>query len=266
MQIPFVCPVCSTQTNYTYWQDLQPLANSYLYKVTCPNGHTSEFALRNFKYALLFEIGLSALAKGYHREAASSFATALERFYEYSIGVLLMHKFSAQTTGMFDEQAIMRFDKLWKTGLKLSERQLGAFYALYFNEFDEAPVMLDEAFSKSIKHSIIKNPVNFRNRIVHEGYIPSYEEAFQYGEAVSKYMLLLINIYADKDKSNGAQDGIDRSFYMAFFEEALADIRMGKPVTRPRYVTATSSFLSQNTGHYATPISLRNYLKQRQFQ
>lgn len=177
-----------------------PITDSCIYNVTCPNGHDCEVILRIFKFDILFEGGLSALRDGYSREAVTSFAVALERFYEFSIQVLLMDKFIDRNTGHMNEDALKRFDKLWRTPLKLSERQLGAFYTLYFNEFDESPLIFDESFSKKIGHMLVTNPVNFRNKIVHEGHIPTYNEALQYGEAVYEYIAGFINTYRETDK------------------------------------------------------------------
>ena len=39
--------------------------------------------MNNLKFELLFELGINALIDGYPREAVSSFASALERFYEF---------------------------------------------------------------------------------------------------------------------------------------------------------------------------------------
>lgn len=261
MKIRLHCPICATEGVKDFWQEMRPLGDNTLYEVNCPNGHTTEIVSGGFKYDTLFEIGLNALKNGFHREAASSFATSLERFYEYSIGVLLMHKFSPQTPGRFDEEALKAFDKLWKTALKLSERQLGAFCALYFNEFSEIPLLLDEAFVKGLRLSILKNPVNFRNRVVHEGYIPTYDEAFQYGEAVFKYMSVLLNKYKEQDVKNGAIRGIDRSFSMHFFERAMIFVKRGQPVKEVKWsLGIPQTFISANTSFHSNPISLADYL------
>ncbi len=264
MKVTFVCPTCQTN-GFSYWEEKRPIADSFLYEVKCPNGHITEVGIGGFKYQRLFESGITALKAGYHREAASSFATSLERFYEYSIGVLLMNKFPYLGGGMFDEEAVKKFEILWRKALKLSERQLGAFCALYFNEFGECPLLFDESFSKSLRHSIIKNPVNFRNRVVHEGYIPTYEEALQYGEAVSKYIIQLTKIFQEKDAMNGLQDGIDRSFYMFSLERAMDFAKRSEPIRKISIGMGGANFLLSNTIYYALigkspSVSLIEYL------
>jgi hypothetical protein len=59
-----------------------------LYSVTCRRGHTTVTAIQEQKFEILFDIGAMALLDGYPREAVSSIASALERFYEYCIQVL----------------------------------------------------------------------------------------------------------------------------------------------------------------------------------
>jgi len=195
-----------------------PLGDDCIYEVKCSAGHSAVIHTQNFKFDLLFESGIQALRDGYHREAVTSFAVALERFYEFSVGILIIDKLKPQNSGQFDLQALEKYVKLWKNPLKLSEKQLGAFYSLYFNEFDESPMLFDEAFSKSLKHKTVPNPTNFRNRVVHEGYVPTYDEAVQYGEAVHHYMDALLGIYTEKDRMRE----LPRTYYMTFLELALS--------------------------------------------
>lgn len=49
------------------------------------NGHVVAFTLDTLRFELLFESGIVALLAGFRREAVSSIAAALERFYEFSI-------------------------------------------------------------------------------------------------------------------------------------------------------------------------------------
>lgn len=59
------------------------LADDGRYEITCEKEHRSVVILNNIKFELLFEIGLNATVDGYYREVVSSFASALERFYEF---------------------------------------------------------------------------------------------------------------------------------------------------------------------------------------
>jgi hypothetical protein len=265
MKVRLHCIACASEGIESNWVGEQPIGNSILYKFTCPHGHVTEAFYEGFKFETLFEIGLNTLKNGFYREAASTFATALERFYEYSILVLLMAKFSPTDYGTFDNEALTRFEKLWKTSLKFSERQIGAFCALYFNEFGEAPQLLDEFSAKALKPTptIIKNPTNFRNRVVHEGYIPSYDETFEYGEIVSKYIGMLLTKYQEHDYSRypEAHRGINSAFYMALLERLMVFIKRGEQsMTINLYIGGTGNFLSNNTRFHAMPISMADYL------
>lgn len=226
------CSECAANGGTPFSLTSLPINDTCIYEVSCPYGHKSLMHAQAYKFELLFESGIKALKDGYNREAATSFAVALERFYEFSIGILLIDKLSPNSSGSFNETALKKYERLWKTYLKLSERQLGAFYGLYFNEFEEMPLMFDEALSKSLKHKLVANPVNFRNRVVHEGYIPSHEEVIEYGQAVHFYMESLLQVYREKDKSRK----LSRMFYMTWLELVLSFKKRGEI---PRQIPGT---------------------------
>jgi hypothetical protein len=119
------------------------------------------------KYEILFEIGVNAIADDYYREAVASFASALERFYEFAIGALL-HAANVSR----DEVRIT-----WKQISSSSERQLGAFTLLWLRHFGKSPELL------STKH------VSFRNDVVHKGRIPERAEAIDFGDSVLAIIL-----------------------------------------------------------------------------
>ena len=132
------------------------------YEITCEHGHKTITVLQQHKFEILFDIGAYAILDGYYREAVSSFASSLERFYEFSIQVLL-------------EKSIVPEDvyrRCWKEVSKHSERQLGAFIFLWASFFREPPELLP-------------NPeVKFRNGVVHKGTIPTRDKAVEFGNAV----------------------------------------------------------------------------------
>jgi hypothetical protein len=132
------------------------------YEVTCPKGHKSVTILQEQKFEVLFDIGAYAIADGYYREAVSSFTASLERFYEFFIKAVLLHK------GI--DQEI--FQQAWKLVAAQSERQLGAFAFLYLREFGRPPSLLSSS------------KVEFRNKVIHQGKIPSRQEALDYGQAI----------------------------------------------------------------------------------
>ena len=69
---------------------------------------------------------------------------------------------------IFEEE----FNQTWKLIAKQSERQLGAFAMLWFIETGTFPGKLSSKM------------VELRNKVIHQGKIPTYEECLQYGKAV----------------------------------------------------------------------------------
>ena len=137
--------------------------DSGIFHQTCSNGHQSVTVSQEEKYALLFEIACHAINDGYYREAVSSFAASLERFFEYALRVLSTH------SGTSPEL----FKACWKEVSNQSERQLGAFVFLWASTFHEKPLTLTN------------DNTAFRNRVVHKGEIPSKEDAVKFGEVVA---------------------------------------------------------------------------------
>ncbi|MFT4090354.1 MAG: hypothetical protein QM645_06450 [Asticcacaulis sp.] len=138
----------------------------------CDRGHHTFTIIQEAKFEILSELAVTALCDGYYREAVASFASALERLYEFYIDVV------RRARGI--EQDV--FDKAWKPLRKSSERQLGAFMALYLMENNEAFLLLDD------KH------VGFRNEVIHQGKIPDRAEAIAYGQAVANCASPLITL------------------------------------------------------------------------
>jgi hypothetical protein len=117
---------------------------------------------------MLFEIGLHAILDGYNREAVSSFHAAYERFHEFYVRVVCCSNGTDLNV----------FNEAWRS-LALSERQLGAFVITYVIHESIAPELLDK--SKKING---KDPIKFRNDVIHKGIIPTREEAICVGQAV----------------------------------------------------------------------------------
>jgi len=143
-----------------------------------------------------------ALIDGYTREAVASFAVALERFYEYWVRVQLLH-------GAVTPDAL---DVAWKQISAQSERQLGAFVALYLREYGTSAPLLPQSATE------------FRNKVTHKGYIPTRPEALEYGDRVLQYMASLYQrLYESR------YDGISR----------LDGIELGQAASRAPKLTAT---------------------------
>lgn len=139
-----------------------------IYQTECSRGHKSTLLMDEEHFQVLYEYGVNALKDGYFREAVSSFAAALERFFQYSIEVL-----SANTA--IDETSHLN---AWKSVANSSERQLGAFVYLFLSHVGREPQLLTR-----------KN-TEFRNDVVHKGHFPLAEEATAFGEVIRQVILL----------------------------------------------------------------------------
>lgn len=136
------------------------VGDTQYYDVTCESGHSFRAFLEKERFELLFEWAVHAFIDGYYREAVTSFASALERFYEFCIYALIDGHATSE-----------EFDKAWRS-LKFSERQFGAFSLMYLQATGRAcPVPSQDE-------------VRLRNDVVHNGKFPSRDEALQYGEVV----------------------------------------------------------------------------------
>lgn len=145
-------------------EDIVEFNDENLYELTCQNGHKCFVRLQENKFELLFDQGAMALIDGYSRESVASIASSLERFIEYFLKVIAIH----------NKVPFDNYERTWKLMAKQSERQLGAFYFTQTREWGEVLFKLDD------------NETNFRNKVIHQGYIPTVREAINYGDYVLK--------------------------------------------------------------------------------
>jgi hypothetical protein len=143
------------------------LRDDLLFNLECEKGHKSVVMLNHQKFEILFDLGLMSLLDGYSREAVSSFAASVERLYEFCIRVILDH------VGVPRDEV----KTTWKLVSNQSERQIGAFYFLYLGMFKRVPP------------SMHPKRIEFRNNVIHKGYIPSRVEAEEYAGEVYKHIL-----------------------------------------------------------------------------
>lgn len=167
MKLPLTCMVCVEEiiisgTEQLPARKVAEFNDEGQYKVECEKGHKSTFLLQEQKFELLFDIGAYAILDGYYREAISSFSSALERFYEFSIRVLCRVR-NVDWSNIIDA---------WNDVSSQSERQLGAFIFIYLQEFGNKPIILG------------KKDIELRNKVIHKGKIPSREEAIKYGQSI----------------------------------------------------------------------------------
>lgn len=140
------------------------LDNENIHEFVCPKGHKSYTQLQEQKFQILFDLASMALNDGYTKEAVSTYSSALERFIEYYILIVsLSNKVTSEN-----------FTKTWKQMANQSERQLGAYFILRLQE--GKPTNWDE------------KKASFRNKVIHKGYIPTSEEAIEYGQYVLSFI------------------------------------------------------------------------------
>ncbi|MEC1437433.1 hypothetical protein P9D57_01435 [Bacillus sonorensis] len=91
MKIKFLCSECASEEGGGTFNYIETeISETNAYTLTCDKGHTYNYLLGLEKFELLYELGALALIDGYTREAVSSFATSVERLYEYCIQMLLI--------------------------------------------------------------------------------------------------------------------------------------------------------------------------------
>lgn len=128
----------------------------------CINGHKNAVVIDEQSFEILMEIAVENIIDKYYRESIVNFASAQERCFEFVCKLILFEK----------EKENVDMDDFWKKIYKSSsERQLGAFYALYAIRF---------------KNRLPYNEkmIKLRNDVVHKGKIASKEEAMAYGRYV----------------------------------------------------------------------------------
>ncbi|HZV68421.1 MAG TPA: hypothetical protein VFG10_02725 [Saprospiraceae bacterium] len=158
------------------------LDNENIHEFMCPKGYSIFTQLQEQKFQILFDLASMALNDGYTKEAVSSYSGALERFIEYYLLV----------TSLRNSVSLDAFTKIWKQMSNQSERQLGAYFILRLQE--GKPTNWDE------------NKSAFRNNCIHKGYIPSSEEAIDYGQ----YVLTFIRS-ALKELNSSSKEFLDKA-------------------------------------------------------
>ena len=156
-----------------------------LYVSTCNQGHNTLTVIQQQKFEVLFDFGAMALIDGYPREAVTSIAAALERFYEFYIAVIcLKHGIDTST-----------LKATWKHVASQSERQFGGYLFSYLIDHKnvEPPVIDNERPNiDGIPKGKTRTWKEFRNDVVHKGYIPSVAETLAYGNVIYLHLIALI--------------------------------------------------------------------------
>ncbi|QWG93277.1 hypothetical protein [Bacillus toyonensis] len=173
MNIYIHCEQCIrfNQLNPSNDQDFQfykvPVNEEGVYNFICYRGHETKAISPYEKYQILFQMGANALLEGNYFESVGCFIASVERFREWTI------KFIWYLNGINEQKS----DDLWKKHFKnFSERQLGAFSAMFIDHFKEPPLIFDDKQNK------------FRNNVLHKGIIPTKDETYKFGKYVFEYL------------------------------------------------------------------------------
>lgn len=166
MFFPTRCPACGQETRTEF-------ADSSVHDLTCPRcGARYCVLIRKHKFEVLFDLGTRALMDGYAREAVASFAAALERFFEFYVRAYALER-AAGTGGDFGT-ALGTLEGTWRHVASQSERQLGMFALAYLLREGREPEFLT---AKALG-------ADFRNRVIHRGYLPRRAEVEAYAAQV----------------------------------------------------------------------------------
>jgi hypothetical protein len=119
-------------------------------------------------YSILYDNSIIAYQEQNYRSCIFEAASALERFFEHAIRILIIpHK------DIGNKENLISYESAWKEIRNMSERQIGAFIMLFNKATNQIPILLSE------KH------VSLRNKTIHKGYLPEENEAY----------LFMTNIY-----------------------------------------------------------------------
>lgn len=186
MKLQINCMQCLVEQGHPSF-DFQTveIRDDGLYKITCDKGHTTLTVIQQQKFEILFDIGAMALLDGYPRESITSIAAALERFYEFYATVICL-KCNIE---------FPHFKNTWKHVAAQSERQFGAYLFLYLIDHPNEIVPIIDNAKPNIEGRSQNNTMTwkeFRNTVVHKGYIPSKIETLAYGNIVYQHLYELI--------------------------------------------------------------------------
>ena len=172
MKIFALCMECQKELGHPSFEpifaDYYDQAVAY---IECSRGHKSAILLQSQKFEILLESAANALLEGYTIEAASSLSAAYERFFEFSINVLCEKNLIS----------IQSLEETFKQVSKYSERQIGGFLYLHLVTFGK-----NYALNTKISE--------MRNKIIHQGYIPTPKEVINFGELIYKEIYLITQL------------------------------------------------------------------------
>jgi len=125
------------------------------YKLRCPFGHDAIVLLGNPKHEILFQMAAYSLLDEVVRDAVTTFGSSLEKFWEFTSQCIAASQgVEPLPIPRVRSGRKTRFEKAWREILKT-----------------EPPVMTTDEYE-------------IRNRVLHEGYVPTLEEVADFGNKV----------------------------------------------------------------------------------
>ena len=176
MKIFTMCMECQKELGHP---SFEPIVTDYyeeaLAFIECSRGHKSAILLQSQKFEILLESAANALIEGYTLEAASSLSSAYERFFEFAINVFCKKSKVSKES----------IDETFKQVSKQSERQIGAFLFLHLLVFGK-------------HYTLNKRIPELRNKVIHQGYIPTPDEVIKLGELIYQEIVAITNLLSSK--------------------------------------------------------------------
>lgn len=185
------CQVESYTPNFSSF-GIKRIPDNGVIELTCDRGHRTFILMQTAKYEILSDLAVTAICDGYYREEVASYASALECLFEHYVNVVCR----SHSINPDDIEAA------WKPLRNSSERQFGAFAMLYLSETGKAFSTLDTKY------------INFRNKVIHQRFIPGHKETLDYGQAVGNCAAPLIALLHSPRYEKAQQ---------AFFSDSLRE-------------------------------------------
>jgi len=161
---------CHSIKQHTLYKMLKNQTGIMCFK--CERGHNNCVIVQELPFEKLINYSIDNVSDQYYRGAVFNFATALESFFEFTIELL------AREHGLTEEE----YSGLQKL-LRYSERQFGAFCTIYYYRFKERPFSWNTIEDKAI----------IRNKVIHQGQVPTIDEVYKYGNFTLEHIYKLMN-------------------------------------------------------------------------
>lgn len=183
MKISHYCHICNASGTFTL-EDIffEIIPQDLILDAKCSKGHSSLIRLSNPIYTLLFDNAIKAYCTKNYRGCIFEASSALERFYEQVIRLLLIGK-----NNLENKELIKKYYSAWKVIKNQSERQMGAFIMLFFNLTHKNPLLISDKL------------VSLRNNTIHKGYFPIESEAFNF--LVAAFDVIQVNRLIIREKN-----------------------------------------------------------------